>query len=544
MTIVNSANSPNSGLLAAFGTSRRELFGTIRGARVLIVGGGGGGGFGYGGGGGGGAVIQNPDFDIAPGSYTIVVGGGGQGNQNNAQNNTGGSSSAFGLTATGGGSGANESGDDTSGRNGTGGAGANAGGSSWTRASTAGTPIPTITSRNWVSFSGRSGGAGLNIRDPWYGMGGGGGSGNNGDSGSQASSGNGGTGVYDNILGTGFWWGAGGGAAAFGTNAQSGRGGLGGGGGGAPSSAAFSGAAGRGAYNAAEAGFVNSRGGNAGINTGSGGGGGANENEVGGNGGSGIVVIRYPGPQRAAGGQIITRVGDSTVHIFNSVGSHTFTVYNNTNNSPIISAPNLYGTAGSVAALGTATYVTEFGGGIQFTSASSHSLRILPANYNFNVINLTVSVWYRPSSVGDSFRRILQRSDTTGATRGFVIAQGVASSNRLVFVYQPNYTTGEIIRRANTVFANNTTYHIAMTYSVANGLRVYVNGVLDTNNSPDPLESSWTAGTGSEFALGRRTNATDQYFNGTIYSAKIYNRELTSSEISKEFSAMRSRFGL
>lgn len=66
---------------------------------------------------------------------------------------------------------------------------------------------------------------------------------------------------------------------------------------------------------------------NAFANTGNGGGGangatggGASINVRGGNGGSGIVIIRYKGPQVATGGNTITTSGGYTTHIFTSNG--------------------------------------------------------------------------------------------------------------------------------------------------------------------------------------------------------------------------------
>jgi hypothetical protein len=43
-------------------------------------------------------------------------------------------------------------------------------------------------------------------------------------------------------------------------------------------------------------------------------------------GGSGIVIIRYPGPPIATGGTITSVDGD-TIHTFTATGSHTFTVF-------------------------------------------------------------------------------------------------------------------------------------------------------------------------------------------------------------------------
>ena len=56
-----------------------------------------------------------------------------------------------------------------------------------------------------------------------------------------------------------------------------------------------------------------------------GGGGGGSDNTTGGTGGSGIVLVRYPGHQRANGGTITT-INGYTIHAFTEVGEHTFEV--------------------------------------------------------------------------------------------------------------------------------------------------------------------------------------------------------------------------
>ena len=81
----------------------------ISASKVLIVSGGGSGGNGQSGGGGGGSAVYSSSYSIQTGNYPIVVGGGGATSDPSpsyADNgNRGGNSSAFGVTALGGGAG-------------------------------------------------------------------------------------------------------------------------------------------------------------------------------------------------------------------------------------------------------------------------------------------------------------------------------------------------------------------------------------------------------------------------------------------------------
>jgi hypothetical protein len=106
----------------------------------------------------------------------------------------------------------------------------------------------------------------------------------------------GGIGVQTNITGTPTYYAGGGSTSGFQTDSGV-TGGLGGGGTGRNAPGTPSGAAPS----------------NGTTNTGGGGG-------SSGNGGSGIVIVRYVGPQRATGGTITT-AGGYTVHVFTGSGS-------------------------------------------------------------------------------------------------------------------------------------------------------------------------------------------------------------------------------
>ncbi len=269
---------------------------------VLIVGGGGGGG-GYGGGGGGGAVLHSVDRPIEKNTYQIVVGAGGDARPwvnsvagpEAAEPFGGGSSSAFGLAATGGGAGGSYNGRDA-------GHGANGGGSgAYGSGDLGGTSNKSFPGVGVVPegddyttvYAGNTGGD-ANVTSPNFPLAGGAGAGEDGQSqpSSSGNGGNGGNGVMINIEGNDYYWGGGGAGGVYTTNGTGGNGGLGGGGGGGQL-----GSGGGSALNpGGDAGSHLSSGGAGGANTGGGGGGGGyNSNgSIGSPGGSGIVIIRYP----------------------------------------------------------------------------------------------------------------------------------------------------------------------------------------------------------------------------------------------------------
>jgi hypothetical protein len=235
--------------------------------QLLVVAGGGGGGR-YGGGGGGGGVVYYSSYNVSPGSYTITVGNGGAGWAGDAQsggNGGNGGSSSFGnpsygtVTATGGGGGGNYGNNSCS----AGAAGGSGGGGGCNNLGGCGAGAGT-------SGQGNNGSAGSGSA---YQGGGGGGAGQAGGANGTSTGGNG---LSYNISGSTAYYGGGGG----GCYAAQIAGGNGGGGSGYPGGAVASSVV------------------DGAVNTGGGGGGTRDATVSGtwraGNGGSGIVIVRYP----------------------------------------------------------------------------------------------------------------------------------------------------------------------------------------------------------------------------------------------------------
>ena len=246
----------------------------------LIVAGGGGGGSDNAGGGGGGGVLASgkngaQTLILSSQTYQIVVGNGSKTesfNNNDAQTN-GENSSAFGLTAVGGGRGASGNAgllNPGSGGSGGGGEGETVNASQQTGAA------PSVANQG---FAGGNGGA-LALETPGGG-GGGGGAGSAGSNATGTTGGNGGTGYLSSISGTSLRYGSGGGGASQNSAVGGGTGGTSSGGG---TGSDIDGINGNGS----------AQGGDGQDGYGGGGGGSSASSIRGGFGGSGVVIIRYP----------------------------------------------------------------------------------------------------------------------------------------------------------------------------------------------------------------------------------------------------------
>jgi len=254
---------------------------------MAVAGGGGGGGSGgtggRGAGGGAGELYFDDNLNLSSSSYSISVGDGGAGGAGgNSDGLSGSNTSAFGITAAGGGGGGFGIAGGAVGNGGAGGSGGGAGsgsiggtggtasGSTW---SSAGGTLQDSPANGWGSDGANSSG-GSN-----QGGGGGGGAGQVGDEATDASGtagGDGGAGALYSITGTSVYYAGGGGGGS--RNSTGGKGGLGGGG--------------KGTGDPDVGGTLCTDGLD---NTGGGGGGAMNEgtgSDVGGDGGSGIILIR------------------------------------------------------------------------------------------------------------------------------------------------------------------------------------------------------------------------------------------------------------
>jgi hypothetical protein len=278
-------------------------------AQVLVVGGGGSGGIGRGqlggGGGGAGGVVFSNSYSLTSASYSVTIGEGGQPvsggspiNGNNGQN------SIFGtITAYGGGGGGSDYDQPPLYYGKAGGSGGGAGALATTGA---GQSIQT-SQVSGTNFYGNMGGHGK-IYTGGYPGGGGGGSGGAGQSPPNATptrGGDGGDGVtigFTSGYPSGFFAAGGGGSGGADGGGLSRLRGLGG-----------SGIGGDG--NGSD--LANPTSGSA--NTGSGGGG--SQGSASGAGGSGVVIIQYPGAEPLYEGGTITITNGYVIHTFTSSGT-------------------------------------------------------------------------------------------------------------------------------------------------------------------------------------------------------------------------------
>ena len=470
---------------------------------VLVVAGGGGGGAGTAGGGGGGGLIYNSNFSVTPGSaLTVTVGAGGTGKVYAVSNSAGdnGGNSVFGsLTAIGGGGGGNRDTNEVGKNGGSGGGGGGAeGGVNGAGTGTSG--------QGFAGGVGRGGGGGS------AGGGGGGAGGVGQASPSSGLGGNGGPGLGFDISGTFTYYGGGGGGGS-----HSGRssGGIGGGGAGSENGPTYN----------AVAGTTNTGGGG-------GGGGGAGGGQYGGNGGSGIVIVRYLGPQRAVGGTV-TSSGGYTIHTFTTTGSTTFTPLVATNNSAILGLTDLSERNNFATSVNGPTYSSANGGSLVFDGTDDYILVSSNASIPYTSSARTVSIWFYTNTTtwtDDANNLFFYGTSSTRSAFGIDMAP---YPNMQFYAWSDDLTFA-------TTYSQVGWKNICITYNGSTTVLIYENGVFTRTKTLGGTLNTST----SDVYIGAINPSViaGGYYDGRIATTQIYNRALSAAEIQQNYNATKTRY--
>ena len=454
---------------------------------VLVVAGGGGGSGNFyddGAGGGAGGLIYNSAYQLTNAAAITVTIGAGGGASTGGQGGDGGNSVFGSLTAIGCGGGASHR---SSGR-----AGGSGGGS-------AGAYDVPDTTLGGAGTPGQGFDGGTSVY-PGYAGSGGGGAGQPGVGGTGGGIGkNGGNGLTYSISGTSTYYAGGGGGYGY-SNSSTAIGGLGGGGnGGNPSPLAPTAG---------------------GTNTGGGGGGGRTAGQtpfVGtAAGGSGIVIVRYPGLPAATGGTI-TYLNGYTIHTFTTSGTFTPYLWNditgNGNNGTLVNG------------VGFNSY--QNGGYLSFDGVDDRVIITPPTTYSEYTIYFFCK-WI--SSVGVSER--LFGCDAFGTYTIF-------NPYDVGFHYNPLGGSPPSVTLASGVNIGFGTWcQVAVTVSTAgSNVVIYVNGIA--RNSWNVLPN---ANLSANIFVGAQNSSL--FANCQFGNFQLYNRALSATEITQNYNAQKNRFGL
>ncbi|MDD5012192.1 MAG: LamG domain-containing protein [Candidatus Nanoarchaeia archaeon] len=168
----------------------------------------------------------------------------------------------------------------------------------------------------------------------------------------------------------------------------------------------------------------------------------------------------------------------------------------------------------------------KIGNGIKFNGINQFAE--IPHNPGFNIQNITISVWVRlnstPTLTPYDAATVISKDRDDG--RSWAINSGLnISSNWSAYI---NNGAPTLVAKGGELTLNNWT-HIIMTKN-STALYIYINGILVGQSSASPAIAETTVPIqigATAFSVMRR------FLNGTIDEIGIWDRSLTSSEISQ-----------
>jgi len=171
------------------------------------------------------------------------------------------------------------------------------------------------------------------------------------------------------------------------------------------------------------------------------------------------------------------------------------------------------------------------------------------SSLDFGSGNFTVEYWFRKLTDTSNYSNIWGPNKwNTGASPGtnewtLSIGNGsTANGNNFSFGIQSGtitYGTG----LSTTLLSLNTWYQLIGQRDGAS-LKVYLNGVLDMNISPSGLTTSTVINNAGRNLRINNSAINEYYTNADNAILRIYNKALSSDEITQNYNATKGRFGL
>lgn len=197
----------------------------------------------------------------------------------------------------------------------------------------------------------------------------------------------------------------------------------------------------------------------------------------------------------------------------------------------------------NVTVSATYTYNTKEGGSF-FNGTAGNSDGMIFSLTNFPKTTGTIEMWAYPTSWSDGNGLIINRSTTTSNAVDWLWL-GVWSSGSVLY-FRLGDGSGccnldNTVSSWSTVHPVSTWGHYAVTWSSGESSTIYFNGRQRAYRAITSIPSTNPSVTGQ---IGIGHEATNSRWLGYIASTKIYNRQLTGSEVLQNFNALRSKYSL
>ena len=183
------------------------------------------------------------------------------------------------------------------------------------------------------------------------------------------------------------------------------------------------------------------------------------------------------------------------------------------------------------------TFDSGNGGSIVFDGTNDY-ITIPTSNLISGWSQLTYNVWVNVSQISTTYWPGFISTYTTSISRNISIGQW---NNTQKFWYEIDTTNGNFFGSGpgNVIFSLNEWFNVCMVYDGSN-VYGYYNSTLDKSFS-----ASGNLQTINSLNIGCHDPGTaGGFFNGKISISQIYNKALSSTEITQNYNAQKGRFGI
>jgi hypothetical protein len=194
------------------------------------------------------------------------------------------------------------------------------------------------------------------------------------------------------------------------------------------------------------------------------------------------------------------------------------------------------------------TFNSANGGNILFDGTNDYVT--CGTNSSTLVSSMTISSTFSFTSYTNATHLIVSRLGGASASYRHNYFFGIMES-KFYFGFKQSGTSAYPFVWINTSPIINTIYSFTATYSTSTSVAMYLNGQVKSFSGPNTatnplitnqivdLEPTTTC------SIGSGAPAQDTFYsNARVYTAQIYNRVLSASEVQQNYNALKSRFGL
>ena len=180
------------------------------------------------------------------------------------------------------------------------------------------------------------------------------------------------------------------------------------------------------------------------------------------------------------------------------------------------------------------TFNTDNGGNIVIDSTDDYINLGTDTRFNFSgtEAGVTVNMWFRVNSWYAAWQTLFAKGDT----QGFRVARYAASVPVVL-----NAVMGPVEINNTSTIATGVWYNLTVTWERGVTTKMYINAVVETtsgaSNSLNPVLAAplW---------IGANSDKPGRNLNGGVGVFMLYNRPLSGAEVTQNFNALKSRYGL